>query len=266
LAPVAARLVAERLRPDKALQLTANSVFQSISGTVLKIIQAPRRPPRALLAARERRAARRRCSVDVAIYARIFAIAQWILICVLLGGCGGLQRDLVYRPSVPVPEYGQEQLHATREAYWPLVLRDAELNIGEVIYSSKLVWVFGPFFAFPTFWEKYVPKQGLLAIGVFVAAKPGASIRFDLREFTVILQDGRSFSPALAARWGRSDLEPTGPVTLSGGQDWRGRLQYDLPLMDMRPFELRLGALDVNGQTLQLPEIPFVRAKSYSGS
>jgi hypothetical protein len=192
--------------------------------------------------------------------------AKWVLVCVLLGGCAGLQRDLVYRPSAPTLEDRDAQLDRERSAAWPLVLSQAELNIGEVVYSSKLIWVFGPFIAFPTFWEKYVPREGPLEIGVSLAARPGASVGFDLREFIVILEGGRSLSPTAAARWGSSEFEPTGPLTLPGGQTWRGRLRYDVSLMNLTPFKLRLGTLDVDGQAVRLPSVSFTPGKSYSGS
>lgn len=192
--------------------------------------------------------------------------AKWILLCAVLAGCGGLQRDLVYRPSAPVPRNGQARLDREGDAAWPLVLGDAELDVREVVYSSKLVWVFGPFIAFPTFWEPYVPRPGPLQIAVSVAAKPGASIGFDLREFTVVLEDGRSLAPSGAALWGSREFEPAGPVLLSDGQTWRGRLQYDLLLTDLTPFALRPGTLDVDGEAIRPPPISFVRGKSYSGS
>lgn len=199
-------------------------------------------------------------------FARIFGATRWALVCVLLVGCAGLQRDRVYRPVAPTMKADHTQPQREPDASWPIVLSGAELNVQEVVYASKLIWVFGPFFAFPTFWEKYVSQVGPLEIGVLVAADPGASVGFDLQEFIVVLEDGRSFPPAAAAPFGTSEFEPTGPVMLSGGQTWRGRLQYDLSRMDLVPFELRLGTLDVNGQAIRLPPIPFIPGKSFSGS
>ena len=199
-------------------------------------------------------------------YVRILCIVKWILICVLMVGCGGLQRDLLYRPSFPALEDKQGQSSLARDKQWPLVMSEFELNVGEVVYSSKLIWVFGPFFALPTFWEEYVPRKGLLEISFYITAKSGINICFDLGDFTVILDDGRSLSPTAVARWGSSNFEPTGPVMLSGNENWKGCLQYALSLKEMRPFILQLGTLDVNGEPLRLPPIPFVHSKSYSGS
>jgi hypothetical protein len=196
----------------------------------------------------------------------MLGLSKWIFVCVLLAGCAGLQRDLVYRPSAPVLEASQAQLDREQSASWPLVLSQAELNIGEVVYSSKLIWVFGPFIAFPTFWEEYVAREGPLEIGVSIAAKPGASVGFDLREFMVILEGNRSLSPTAVVRWGSSEFEPAGPVMLSGGQTWRGRLQYGVSLLNLSPFKLQVGTLDVNGPAVRLPSIHFIPGKSYSGS
>jgi hypothetical protein len=122
--------------------------------------------------------------------------------------------------------------------------------------------------AFPTFWEEEVLRTGPLRINVLVRPKGDASVAFDLGDFIVVLEDGRSLSPDDAARWVAvsSEAEPVGPVTLFGGQAWRGSLQYDVPLMDLAPFTLRPGTLSVNGEPLQLPPISFVKGHVYWSS
>ena len=159
----------------------------------------------------------------------------------------------------------QGQLEQDHDSEWPIVIDEAEIYVGEVVYSSKLIWVFGPLFAFPTFWEEYTPKQGLLEINISITALSGAEISFDLREITLTLEDGRSLSPVAYAKWG-ANFEPPAPVALSGDQNWKGRLQYDLSISTLGPFKLHIKPLNVNGQSVHLPPIPFVQAKSYSGS
>jgi hypothetical protein len=193
---------------------------------------------------------------------RILGVAKLLLICALLAGCGGVHSDLVYRPLAPVLPDKQAPLGRERGAGWELDLSDAELHIWPVTLSSKLICVVGPACVIPTFWEKEVPEEGPLKIGVFVKSKHEASVAFDPREFTVVLEDGRSLPPNAARRHSSNEAEPIGPVMLSGGQVWRGYLQYDISLMDLTPFTLRLGTLYVNGEAVQFPPISFVRGKS----
>jgi hypothetical protein len=93
-----------------------------------------------------------------------FAVG-FLLLCVLLAGCGGIRRNQAYRP-----------------------------------------------------------------LAVFVAAASDASVTFDLAQLVVVLEGGLSLRPSRAGRWvtSESEAEAIGPVTLSGGQTWRGFVEYEV--------------------------------------
>jgi hypothetical protein len=192
--------------------------------------------------------------------ARNLGGAWLLLICALVAGCGGMSRDIVYRPLPPASPTEQGSLGREHFLHWQLDLGDAELSVAPVVLSSRLIMVFGPAFLFPTFWEKDVPRTGPLGIGVFVKADAGATVEFDPRDFTVVLEDGRSLSPNAATAWRvGAGKEPIGPARLTGEETWHKQLQYDVPLVDLRPFTLLPGTLEVNGRTVDLPPISFVR-------
>ena len=163
-------------------------------------------------------------------------------------------------PCIKAP-LGQE-----RGYYWQLDLSDVELRIYNVRLSSKLICVVGPLCIIPTFWEKDVPEVGPLKIVILVKAKHEASIAFDPREFTVVLEDGRSLLPNAALRYPKSEAESVAPMMLSGEQTWQGYLKYDVSLIDLKPFSLQMGTLLVNGEAVHLPPISFVRGKSSHSS
>jgi hypothetical protein len=195
-------------------------------------------------------------------------VLTFLLVCIFLAGCGGLTRERVYRPLSPILPETQAELGEEGNSYWHLDLNDAELYILPVLLSSKVIWVFGPLIALPVFFlAEDVPEEGPLRIGVLVKVKPGSLVAFDTREFTVLLEDGRSLSPNAAALWrSESDkAEPVGLVTLSGEQTWRRYLLYGVPLSGLGPFTLQLGTLSVNGRAIQVPSISFVQGKAYSG-
>jgi hypothetical protein len=197
------------------------------------------------------------------------SLIGWML-CILLLGCGGLTREYVYRPVAPVDSetgvpYGREGDFD----WWDLELDAGEIMLLPVRISGKTTWVFGPFIAFPVFlFEEEVPNQGALAIRVIVRVPPGDVIRFDTRQFTVELEDGRSLLPTRTVWGARTEdarAEPAGLVRLSG-VNWSRDLEYDVLVSDLSPFALRLGPLTVNGKTTHPPLIRFVRDKRYRGN
>jgi hypothetical protein len=189
------------------------------------------------------------------------SILRWgcvVLIGVLVAGCGGIHRLSVYAPLAPAPLEGQASFG--QEGYrWVLDFVDVEVSVGPVVLSEELKWIVGPAILIPAFlWEEDVPREDPLGIYLIVKAKPEASVEFDPREFTVLLEDGRLLSPTGATPWPSSpDTKVLGPVVLSGEQEWRASLHYDVSRVGLKPFALRLGELIVNGRLLRVPALSF---------
>jgi hypothetical protein len=153
--------------------------------------------------------------------------------------------------------------------HWQLELSAADLTLSPVTISAQTTWIFGPFIAFPVFlFEGEVPSEGALGIQMIVRVRPANTVAFDTRQFTLLLEDGRSLSPT-AEVWrpltDETETEPPGPVTLSG-VNWSRDLQYDVLVSELAPFALQLGTLTVNGQKIQVPPIRFVHGKRYRSS
>jgi len=66
---------------------------------------------------------------------RILGVAKVLLISALLTGCGGLHRDLVYRPLAPVLPDRQAPLGRESNRHWQLDLSGAEFRILRVVLS-----------------------------------------------------------------------------------------------------------------------------------
>jgi len=181
-----------------------------------------------------------------------------ILIGIAVAGCGGIHRLSVYAPVAPVlVEYKSSFV---QEGYWwVLDLVDVEVRVGPVVLSEELKWIVGPVIMIPAFlWEEDVPRKGPLEIYLTIKARSKTNIEFDPREFRVHLEDGAMRSPKGATPWPSSpdtlDLEP---VVLSGEQEWRASLRYDVSRVGLKPFVLRLGVMTVNGRALSIPALSF---------
>jgi hypothetical protein len=199
---------------------------------------------------------------------RILFLTSLLLICALSAACAGVRRNEVYRPLALSSSETGGLLGQTKNASWELELAGVTMRVAPVVLSSKDTWVIGPLLAFPTWWEEEVGREGLLRISLAVVATSEAVVSFDFSEFIVALEDGRVLAPREAGRWivDGSEAEPVGPITLRGGQAWRGFVEYELPLADLSPFVLRLATLSVGDDARRLPELSFVRDRMYSSS
>lgn len=214
------------------------------------------------------------------------AIVPFLILCLVLAGCGGMRRDLVLMPIAPEALNGGDTLGKADDGYWVVELDTLVFGISPVTLSSKLVAVFGPGIAFPALGEDYVTREGPLLIGLWAGSrrKSAVTVSFDPGQFLVVLEDGRSLCPVATRPYANSEKNRAiesvtfSSVTgkCSGGCGLRKLsseryemwlwLEYDVSLAVLPPFTLRPAALIVNGEAIQLPPIPFVHGDSFHGS
>ncbi len=175
--------------------------------------------------------------------------------------CGGLTSIQLYRPLGPIPAPDQPRIGEQGDLGWTLEREAFRLFVPTVELSEELTWVFGPFIAFPTFWEDPVPREGPLRIGLSVTCLEESHISFDPGTIAIAFGDGSSLK-AIGIAYaidGERESMPLVPVVLTGGEAWHGFLEFDAALVDLAPFTLTLPTLTVNGVGVDLPPIPFER-------
>ena len=188
-------------------------------------------------------------------------IPRWgcaVVVGLLVAGCGGVHHLSVQTPLAP--EGLERPISFRQDGYtWVLDFVDVEISGGPVVLSEELEWIIGPLIMIPAFlWEEDVPRDGPLEITLIVKARSGASVAFDPREVSVLLEDGRILSPTGVASWPSSpEVMSLGPIQLSGDEEWRASLQYGVSRVDLKPFTLWLGVLIVNGRVMQIPALFF---------
>lgn len=179
----------------------------------------------------------------------------------IIAGCSGTVRQELFSPEAP---------EGAMDVFMSIDLQDAEIKILPVVTSTKLEVLYGPFFVLPTPHEEEIVEEPLEIVLWLEVRRGKLSVNFE--EITITLtSNGRILQPVEILEpvtedipGGRSKTtykKHKGEITVSAQKDvYVVNLIFEMDRASLELFTLNLPPFELNGQTVNIQPIKFVRS------